>query len=246
MHFTSLAAISLASVATAAPHLVVRSMDAPKVTDNPAGAWAEARFDGSGESQISGYVRAISQGPNQPVHFDVSLNNLPEDGGDHAYHIHVNKVAADGNCTSTGAHLDPENRGEDPPCDSSQKSSCQVGDLAGKYGKAKGQNYQNSYEDWFVSLKQGDAAFFGDRSITIHKADKTRIACTDFKMYGGGWNGNYNGGQGGDVYQYSSGNGQGGGNYNGYNGENDDATAQASSSAISSAWSGFKNRFPFF
>jgi Cu/Zn superoxide dismutase len=54
------------------------------------------------------------------------------------YHIHEKPVPADGNCTGTGAHLDPYKRGETPPCDASKKESCQVGDLSGKYGNITG------------------------------------------------------------------------------------------------------------
>ena len=50
------------------------------------------------------------------------------------YHIHEKPVPADGNCTGTGAHLDPYKRGEVPPCDPTDKSSCQTGDLSGKEG----------------------------------------------------------------------------------------------------------------
>ena len=50
------------------------------------------------------------------------------------YHIHAKPVPADGNCTATGAHLDPYNRGETPLCDSTQQNTCQTGDLSGKHG----------------------------------------------------------------------------------------------------------------
>lgn len=51
-----------------------------------------------------------------------------------AYHIHQFPVPADGNCTGTGAHLDPYLRGTTPACDSTKPASCQTGDLSGKYG----------------------------------------------------------------------------------------------------------------
>ena len=50
------------------------------------------------------------------------------------YHIHAKPVPVDGNCTAAEAHLDPYARGEDPPCNSKQAATCQVGDLSGKYG----------------------------------------------------------------------------------------------------------------
>ena len=51
------------------------------------------------------------------------------------YHIHEKPVPEDGNCTATGAHLDPYKRGEAPPCDASALPTCQTGDLSGKHGK---------------------------------------------------------------------------------------------------------------
>jgi hypothetical protein len=50
------------------------------------------------------------------------------------YHIHEKPVPADGNCTGTGAHLDPYKRGEVPICDAAKPESCQTGDLSGKFG----------------------------------------------------------------------------------------------------------------
>lgn len=96
-----------------------------------------------------------------------------------AYHLHVNK-ASNGNCTATGAHLDPTNRGEKPPCDAGSLPSCQAGDLAGKYGKITSDPFIVEYVDKFVSLKEGDATFFGNRSFVIHLANSTRITCADF------------------------------------------------------------------
>jgi hypothetical protein len=95
------------------------------------------------------------------------------------YHLHVDP-AVDGNCTTTGAHLDPFNRGEKPPCDASVPASCQVGDLSGKHGKISADPFHAEYIDPFASLKEGDAAFFGNRSFVIHYANTTRITCANF------------------------------------------------------------------
>ena len=50
------------------------------------------------------------------------------------YHIHVAPVPSNGNCSATGAHLDPYMRGAIPPCEVGKPETCQVGDLAGKHG----------------------------------------------------------------------------------------------------------------
>jgi hypothetical protein len=57
------------------------------------------------------------------------------------YHIHDYPVPADGNCTATGAHVDPFVRGEAPPCDASAPATCQVGDLSGKHGKPTNETF---------------------------------------------------------------------------------------------------------
>ena len=57
------------------------------------------------------------------------------------YHIHEKAVPEDGNCTGTGAHLDPYKRGEVPICDASNKESCQTGDLSSKYGNITGTSF---------------------------------------------------------------------------------------------------------
>lgn len=88
--------------------------------------------------------------------------------------------AAGGDCASAGAHLDPTNRGEQPPCDAGNEPSCQVGDLAGKFGRINSDPFTAEYVDKFVSLKEGDPAFFGNRSFVIHLANTTRITCADF------------------------------------------------------------------
>lgn len=85
-----------------------------------------------------------------------------------------------GNCTSTLAHLDPYSRGEDPPCQSSRPETCQVGDLSGKYGNITQYAFRETYVDPYTSLIEGTPGFFGNRSLVVHFANKTRITCANF------------------------------------------------------------------
>jgi hypothetical protein len=106
------------------------------------------------------------------------------------YHIHDQPVPANGNCTATLAHLDPYVRGERPPCDPSAPQTCQVGDLAGKYGNIPGTgSFQASYLDLYTSTQQGPASFFGNRSIVVHTANTTRLTCANFQLVGTSGNG---------------------------------------------------------
>lgn len=99
------------------------------------------------------------------------------------YHLHELPVPEDGNCTATKAHLDPYKRGEDPICDASNPASCQVGDLSGKHGNIPYlPGFGANYTDDYVSLIPGTGAFMGDKSFVLHFANKTRIACANFKL----------------------------------------------------------------
>lgn len=99
------------------------------------------------------------------------------------YHLHVDPVPEDGNCTKTLAHLDPFIRGEATACNPEAPATCQVGDLSGKYGAAdSGTTFEDTYVDRYVSLKEGPGSFFGNRSIVLHFANKTRITCANFVL----------------------------------------------------------------
>ncbi|KAF2101663.1 hypothetical protein NA57DRAFT_53615 [Rhizodiscina lignyota] len=235
MHFTSLTALSLASLATAAPHLAAREVtgklgNAQVVTDNPSGAMVQAYLvpKPDDEYQVSGYVRASSSGPGSSVKFDVGIFNLPDEGSPFIYHIHDQPVDSTGNCSSTLAHLDPYIRGEMPPCDASAPWTCQVGDLAGKHGHIPGQSYTNSYTDQYTSLKQGTGGYFGNRSITVHKSDTTRIACANFEVLFPGFDGDF------------PSNWQPGWQSAGAGDAAADATAEATSNALTAAWGQLK------
>ncbi|CAD0107312.1 unnamed protein product [Aureobasidium uvarum] len=139
--------------------------------NNPAGVAYIASFSSTSKSDISGNVLALTSS---------------DMGGPFLYHIHDYPVPSDGNCTSTGAHVDPFVRGEAPPCDASSPATCQVGDLSGKHGKPTNMTFSATYVDQYVSTVPGDGAFMGNRSIVIHFANKTRIACANFMDYTNG------------------------------------------------------------
>ena len=128
MRVSILSLIAAASVATAQSYL------APIVKDNFPGASYSAHF-GTDKAGLTGSVTASSLTGTTGVQWTIHFDNLPEAGGPFMYHIHEKPVPADGNCSGTGAHLDPYKRGEVPICNRGEPGSCQVGDLSGKYGE---------------------------------------------------------------------------------------------------------------
>jgi len=135
---------------------------------------------------VKGSVSAVANDNGTGVTFSVSFSNLPTSGGPFLYHIHSAPVPADGNCTGTLAHLDPYIRGEMPPCNATLPQTCQVGDLSGKHGKIISDPFTASYSDDFASTVDGIGAFFGNRSITLHFGNTTRITCANFTLAASG------------------------------------------------------------
>ncbi|KAI5250565.1 hypothetical protein E4T42_04919 [Aureobasidium subglaciale] len=160
--------------------------DAPLQSSNPAGVAYIATFTSNSKSNISGNVLALTSSDDVGVNFQIALTGLPAEGGPFLYHIHDYPVPADGNCTATGAHVDPYVRGETPVCDASSPATCQVGDLSGKHGKPTNETFSATYVDKYVSTVPGQGAFMGNRSIVVHYANKTRIACANFVDYTNG------------------------------------------------------------
>ncbi|KAG5936670.1 hypothetical protein E4U60_002400 [Claviceps pazoutovae] len=141
---------------------------------------SEPFFEAPGLSgNVKGFISASAPPDGVGVRFTVRLQNLPKTGGPFPYHIHLNK-AAGGNCTAAGPHLDPTDRGDKPSCDAGNLPSCQVGDLAGKYGRIDSDPFTAEYVDKYLSVKEDDPAFFGNRAFVIHLANNTRVTCADF------------------------------------------------------------------
>ncbi|KAK1973434.1 superoxide dismutase [Colletotrichum cereale] len=179
--------IAAAAVGRAAAQTTGELGDAT-IASNPAGVMYEAVLPekpffkaGSLNGNVQGSIVAVTAPDGKGVEFKVRFSNLPKEGGPFSYHLHVNPVPADGNCTKTLAHLDPFIRGEATPCDASKPETCQIGDLSGKHGAVTA-DYEKTYVDPYLSIAEGPGSFFGNRSFVFHFANKTRISCANFKL----------------------------------------------------------------
>lgn len=189
MRYQSLVAFALSAASVEAGS--GKLGDAVPVDDNPAGVTYVAKLPDTPfspinvEGNVKGSVTATSGADGKGVDFKVKFSNFPTEGGPFSYHLHVAPVPEDGNCTQTLAHLDPFIRGEDPPCDPETPEDCEVGDLSSKHGKADSDPFELTFNDPYASLKEGIGAFFGNRSLVVHFANKTRITCANFELVTG-------------------------------------------------------------
>ncbi|KAH6615184.1 superoxide dismutase [Boeremia exigua] len=153
---------------------------APVVTGNTKGASYVATLPEQQKYTVRGSVAAVSAEDGTGVKFTVSISGLPAEGGPFMYHLHEKPVPSDGNCTGTGAHLDPYKRGEVPICDASKPETCQTGDLSGKFGNITAQEWSQEYVDLYSSTRPDINSYFGNLSVVVHLSNKTRIACANF------------------------------------------------------------------
>lgn len=165
--------------------------EAPVIKDNPAGVAYKATLPDRPDTSVRGSVVGAASPGGEGIDFTVALEGLPQaaGAGPFLYHIHDQPVSSDGNCTSTLAHLDPYERGETPPCDKNKPWTCQVGDLSGKHGLIdttvnQTGTFTASYKELYVDANLGRGSFFGNRSITIHFNNKTRLTCANFTQFG--------------------------------------------------------------
>lgn len=139
---------------------------------------------------VQGVVLAQTKQGGTGVAFSVRMENLPSEGGPFSqssqqapllggrnksaggvadgpssvvYHIHQQPVPDGGNCTATGAHLDPYQRGETPSCEPAMPQTCQVGDLAGKHGAIvttkDDTTFASTYTDEFTAVREMENTF---------------------------------------------------------------------------------------
>lgn len=135
---------------------------------------------------VQGTISAV--GTTTGVQFSVNITNLPSQAqyGPFNWHIHTLPVPADGNCTATLGHLDPQNGGELYMCDAAAPQNCQAGDLAGKHGGkiATEGSFTTQFVDAFLSTEVGSPAFFGGLAFVLHTRNTTRITCANFEARG--------------------------------------------------------------
>ena len=145
---------------------------APVVYENPEKACYLAEFPQVGSDKVGGYITFTSLDGIAKVNVRISTLEPKLQ-----YHIHEKPVdPSDPTCESTKEHLNPYNG--QVPC-GNDISKCEVGDLSGKYGNIDYSYYETEYLDPYLSLIEGDPAFVGGRSITLHYSNGTRYACAD-------------------------------------------------------------------
>ncbi|CCH45575.1 Superoxide dismutase [Wickerhamomyces ciferrii] len=172
------------------PTLSIAS-DAKQNSDSPEGSELIANFPQGGSNQIHGYVKFTGL-QNGSVQVDAKFENLPKEGGPFQYHIHEAPVPSNGSCLATLAHFNP-NHGNKTDCPSQHNNAgCELGDLSGKHGYipvSQDGSFETSYVDEWLSINPQNDYYFGngDRSLTLHYANTSRIACANFesKQVGG-------------------------------------------------------------
>ncbi|CAK39892.1 hypothetical protein AnigIFM59636_007504 [Aspergillus niger] len=158
------------------------STNAPVVTDNDDVLYY-AQLQPKDNTTVRGSVTIFPKPDSVGVLVSAQFWGIPDNDQQLVYHIHQKPVPQDGNCYSTGAHLDPYGRGDATPCDINAPQTCQVGDLSGKHGPIwapDNEVFSTTYTDWFLSNVEGEPAFFGNLSLVVHAADNSRLACGNF------------------------------------------------------------------
>jgi len=176
--------LSLLSVLLSASSINAQTPNAPVINDNVPGQWVMVNpTSWSGDKAFVGQISASSYSGGG-ILMTLNLNGgspTAIQGGPFSYHIHQYAVPSNGSCDATGAHLDPTNRGDSTPCDSTKPETCQVGDLSGKHSVcANLPGCTKNFTDAYLSLTPGNPAYIGDKSFVIHFANKTRLACANF------------------------------------------------------------------
>ncbi|KAL7273644.1 Cell surface superoxide dismutase [Cu-Zn] 4 [Rhizina undulata] len=136
--FAAAARVAGSTTSSSSSSIVESYQPAPTLASggNPVGITYTANFrNNNNNNGVSGKLTFAPSSHGSAIDVVVDLRIVNGTAGPFGYHVHEKSVPADGNCTGTGGHLDPMMRSVDPACDATQPGTCQVGDLAGKYGK---------------------------------------------------------------------------------------------------------------
>ncbi|KAB8231539.1 putative cytosolic Cu/Zn superoxide dismutase [Aspergillus alliaceus] len=157
--------------------------DAPVIKDNKHDTVYEVVLQDKDNSTVRGSFTTWGAENGVGIAFRVALTGVPKDTFLN-YHIHDKPVPEDGNCYATGGHLDPYKRGDQPPCNTTEPQTCQVGDVSGKHGPVwtPDEDFDVTYTDYFLSNVEDTTSFFGNRSIVVHLPDNKRINCGNFRL----------------------------------------------------------------
>ncbi|KAJ2009211.1 hypothetical protein GGI04_000647 [Coemansia thaxteri] len=118
----------------------------------------------------------------------INVSGLKQ-GTQYPFHIHINVVPPNGNCTATGGHLDTFGvKTANAPYNCSKNNAlttCELGDLAGRQGNitvnANGQGIM-TFNDPIITFGEGKTSILG-HSVVIHAPDNTRLACGNIVGY---------------------------------------------------------------
>ncbi|KAF4252661.1 hypothetical protein KXX33_006059 [Aspergillus fumigatus] len=160
---------------------------APVVTnDNDAGdVLYQATLPHRQNTTLRGWVTLFAPRDGDGVKVHADFWGIPDNEA-LAYYIHEDPVPADGNCYRTGNPFDPYGSGDKAACNMTRPQTCQIGDLSGKHGPivtAHHQGFEARYNDLYLSAKPGEPAYFGNRSIVVHRmSDNERLSCANFVL----------------------------------------------------------------
>ncbi|KAJ2368134.1 hypothetical protein H4S01_001763 [Coemansia sp. RSA 2610] len=135
-------------------------------------------------ANITAMIRFVQAIDGDGLELAVSASGLDK-GAEYPYHIHVNNVPSNGNCTATGGHLNPYEIASSVKCDPSDASkTCELGDLAGVFGNMVGDDngmYVGTFNATQLTFGGKDTVL--DHSIVIHNSKGDRIACANIIGY---------------------------------------------------------------
>jgi Cu/Zn superoxide dismutase/Na+-transporting NADH:ubiquinone oxidoreductase subunit NqrD len=135
-------------------------------------SYAVAMFQGA----ISGSISFKQASSKDNTTLKVMLSGTTNAGG---YHVHTLPLSA-GSCASATGHFNPLNA--TGTCNPAMPSTCEIGDLSGKFGALSGSSVNAMYSDANLPLF-GMNSIVG-RSVVIHASGTgARIACADIR----GW-----------------------------------------------------------